>query len=459
MVRYDGDSCPLPGALGLCCRGPNVHECSGRHHLYRAGGSIRLGPLQRESRNGPPSPAWTDCLAHAPMCRTSRRVAEPDDRGAPRTACIVAGTVHARVGAPAVRRTYRRPSKPIGTARQPIGQYWMCAGHARVSSELADRSVGRARPAGCRAIACRIRRAVRRPAGHRTRRPTLLTRGGTTRAGGTPRQGCPRTVGGPRARLPGPAIHHPLTRTRGMTLNGRRMTLNGRRMNHRRGGRLHPTPNWFAVHGRLVLRHRCRSWTCSQVLGQTLLTANRSPAVPAKRKRPPDIAGRPFPEYVRRRPTLPRSGPRSTIGAEGLSFRVRDETGRFPFAMAAETLWRYRPVCPLGRSTVSRELHSGRVASLSAPPKPAERKAKKIVASPRPISTGRLHALPHFHLRPINPVVCRGPYSITDGKPNLEASFPLRCFQRLSLPNVANQQCSWRNNWHTRGSSVPVLSY
>jgi hypothetical protein len=53
----------------------------------------------------------------------------------------------------------------------------------------------------------------------------------------------------------------------------------------------------------------------------------------------------------------------------------------------------------------------------------------------------------------------RGPYSIKDGRSHLEASFPLRCFQRLSLPNVANQPCSWWNNWHTRGSSVPVLSY
>ena len=43
-------------------------------------------------------------------------------------------------------------------------------------------------------------------------------------------------------------------------------------------------------------------------------------------------------KYVRRRSTLPRSHPRSTIDAEGLSFRVRNGTGRFPFAMAAETL-------------------------------------------------------------------------------------------------------------------------
>ena len=48
----------------------------------------------------------------------------------------------------------------------------------------------------------------------------------------------------------------------------------------------------------------------------------------------------PHREDVRRRPTLPRSPPRSTIGAERLSFRVRDGTGRFPFAMVAETLWR-----------------------------------------------------------------------------------------------------------------------
>ena len=45
-------------------------------------------------------------------------------------------------------------------------------------------------------------------------------------------------------------------------------------------------------------------------------------------------------KYARRRPTLPRGPPRSTIGAEGLNFRVRNGTGCFPFAMATETLWR-----------------------------------------------------------------------------------------------------------------------
>jgi hypothetical protein len=49
-------------------------------------------------------------------------------------------------------------------------------------------------------------------------------------------------------------------------------------------------------------------------------------------------------KHVRRRPTLPRGPPRSTIGAEGLNFRVRNGTGCFPFAITAETLLRcHRP--------------------------------------------------------------------------------------------------------------------
>ena len=79
---------------------------------------------------------------------------------------------------------------------------------------------------------------------------------------------------------------------------------------------------------------------------------------------------------VRRRPTLPHRHQCSTIGAEGLSFRVRNGTGRFPFAMTAVTLGRYfvfpgvttnalqRYCVVFVFPTVSRELHSGRVAML-----------------------------------------------------------------------------------------------
>src|SRR6476660_9510631 len=45
------------------------------------------------------------------------------------------------------------------------------------------------------------------------------------------------------------------------------------------------------------------------------------------------------------------------------------------------------------------------------------------------------------------------------GRSHLETSFPLRCFQRLSLPHLATLQCHWRDNRYTRGASTPVLSY
>src|SRR5690606_5277657 len=59
---------------------------------------------------------------------------------------------------------------------------------------------------------------------------------------------------------------------------------------------------------------------------------------PYNAKWPPSI-GWPFClKGVRRCPTLPQGPPCSTIGAVRLSFRVRNVTGRFPHAMAAETL-------------------------------------------------------------------------------------------------------------------------
>jgi hypothetical protein len=42
---------------------------------------------------------------------------------------------------------------------------------------------------------------------------------------------------------------------------------------------------------------------------------------------------------------------------------------------------------------------------------------------------------------------------------HLVARFPLRCFQRFSLPDVATQPCRSPDNWSTSGPSNPVLSY
>ena len=78
----------------------------------------------------------------------------------------------------------------------------------------------------------------------------------------------------------------------------------------------------------------------------------------------------------------------------------------------------------------------------------------------RAISTGKLHALLHFHLQPINQVVFLGPsYPLRVGRSHLEECFPLICIQRLSQPNFATERCPWQDSSITRGSSIPVLSY
>src|SRR5579872_1724653 len=78
----------------------------------------------------------------------------------------------------------------------------------------------------------------------------------------------------------------------------------------------------------------------------------------------------------------------------------------------------------------------------------------------RAISTGKLHALLHFHIQPIKHVVFVCPSSpLRVGRSHLEECFTLICIQRLSQPNFATQPCHWHDSWNTRGSSIPVLSY
>ena len=73
----------------------------------------------------------------------------------------------------------------------------------------------------------------------------------------------------------------------------------------------------------------------------------------------------------------------------------------------------------------------------------------------RAIRIARLRALLRFHLRPIDVMVSHGPR----GRPGFEGGFLLRCLQQLSRPHLATQRCRWRDNWCTRGASIPVLSY
>lgn len=88
---------------------------------------------------------------------------------------------------------------------------------------------------------------------------------------------------------------------------------------------------------------------------------------------------------------------------------------------------------------------------------------KRYGQAARPISTRQLKACACarlLYLGPINLVVFQGSSGrLPCGRSHLGGGFTLRCFQRLSLPNVATQRCHWRDNWCTRGSSIPVLSY
>ena len=64
----------------------------------------------------------------------------------------------------------------------------------------------------------------------------------------------------------------------------------------------------------------------------------------------------------------------------------------------------------------------------------------------RTISTGKLHSSRSFHIQPINVVVFNSPYVLMHGMTHLKACFPLRCFQRLSVPGLAAGPCHWHDN-------------
>ena len=97
---------------------------------------------------------------------------------------------------------------------------------------------------------------------------------------------------------------------------------------------------------------------------------------------------------------------------------------------------------------------SGSEEPVWVPNLPPKRKMERVRAD-RAISTGKLHALPRFHIRPIDVIVYHG----SRGIPGFEGGFPLRCFQRLSRPYIATRRCRWHDNRYTRGTFTPVLSY
>ena len=168
--------------------------------------------------------------------------------------------------------------------------------------------------------------------------------------------------------------------------------------------------------------------------------------------------------FVRRRPTLPQPLDCSTIGAERLNFRVRYGSGCFPFAMAAVTLSTIPPRTPGGTPRAGWGL-GVLVGNCLVDANMCVRLFCACVWSCTVLgqALGLLvpvgWALLLYTSGLSTPCSVGGLTHLRGGKPHLETCFPLRCIQRLSLPNVANQPCPWRDNWHTRGSSIPVLSY
>jgi hypothetical protein len=159
----------------------------------------------------------------------------------------------------------------------------------------------------------------------------------------------------------------------------------------------------------------------------------------------------------------------STIGAEEFNGRVRDGIG---FKLLAKTTrpakdrirskllvfpsCARRAVALLAHASSSNHIPEAR-RRRRLPPWMCRRMDTENESNQanRTISTGKLHALPHFHTRPINVVVFHG----SRGNSRFEVGFPLRCFQRLSRPYIAMQHCRWRDNCSTRGTFIPVLSY
>ena len=186
----------------------------------------------------------------------------------------------------------------------------------------------------------------------------------------------------------------------------------------------------------------------------------------------------------RRRATLPHPLECSTIAAPGLSYRVRNGTGRLTRAMTTANLTatarkpkESKPACHRWRfgNRLADARQTPIVVSFSDHP--------NAYCRPGRSSTGKTRNQPSTRgsellcrRRPLVPVGSTPHGASTSGlsntcstcglqrfktvrNPNLGAGFPLRCFQRLSLPNVANRPCRWRDNRHTRGSSTQVLSY
>ena len=202
--------------------------------------------------------------------------------------------------------------------------------------------------------------------------------------------------------------------------------------------------------------------------------SGRPPDIRKGPREPPQGLDRdPIQQCKRRRATLPHPLRCSTIAVQGLSFRVRNGTGRLTLAMVAANL---QPITtPPGDGGMwrfgNRTMDANSFRGPNGCSLPGEQAEGRNTGNTKNNMACCVIAFP-----PLVPVSSTPCGASTSGlsttcsawgvarpeaarNPNLGAGFPLRCFQRLSLPNVANRPCRWRDNRHTRGSSTQVLSY
>ncbi len=151
----------------------------------------------------------------------------------------------------------------------------------------------------------------------------------------------------------------------------------------------------------------------------------------------------------------------SIMGDEELDYRVRNGIGYTLFSMDTREI-------PALRDRACTSLYPRSKLAFRPASKRLPRRLLNIIdregevewkQASRAISIGQLNASRRLRLRPIDQVVYLGPSGLASGSTYLKAGFPLRCFQRLSLPHIATLPCRWRDNRFTRGVSIPVLSY
>ncbi len=389
---------PLP-------RGPRLDEldvgvpdrrCGVR---LRSRGAFACTPRRRGSggsaARGRPPGAWT--VACSPFATRSALTA---CSGPARSACTTS------LGR--VRR--RGPPLALGTATRPGRRSTTTAPTARPPATLAGASAWAtgsriaappsAAPAPGGAPAATTRSPARRP--RRSPRPCRVAPTGRDDSAGESSEAWSDStrrsrvaLGGRRRRFTSVGRGRPRWCERGQSDGqGGRTSRRGRhrcqRGRPRTGGRM----SRAMTHR----RHRCRvSWSAG---GKGVRSGPSSARVP-KRRDPlePELGGDLVSEKSRRRPTLPGGLPPSTIGAGGLNCRVRNGNGCFPAAMATGN----RALGGLKLPSIGASRARGCMMQPLSVPKRA--RARKRSPSPRPISTGRLNALLHVHLRPINVVV------------------------------------------------------